>query len=51
MIVHKGTLIIKSVERKPRQGWNEAFAKMSKNKDDSLLLGENIDNEDFEWVW
>jgi len=24
---------------------------MSKNKDDSLLLGENIDNEDFEWVW
>ena len=51
MIVHNNALIIKSVERKPREGWDEAFAKMSKNKADSLLLGENIDSEDFEWVW
>ncbi|MDR2543275.1 MAG: AbrB/MazE/SpoVT family DNA-binding domain-containing protein [Treponema sp.] len=51
MTVHNDALIIKSVEKKPREGWNEVFAKMSKNKEDTLLLSENIDSEDFEWVW
>ena len=51
MIVHNDALIIKSVERKPREGWSEAFAKMSQNKEDKLLLSGNIDSEDFEWVW
>jgi len=51
MTVHNDSLIIKGVERKPRAGWNEAFAKMSKAKEDKLLLNENIDSEDFEWVW
>ena len=51
MITRNDTLIIKNVDKKPRKGWNEAFAKMSKNKADSLLLDENIDSEDFEWVW
>ena len=51
MTVHKNALLIKSVERKPRKGWNEAYAKMSKNKEDKLLMPENIDSEEFEWVW
>jgi len=51
MITHKNTLIIKNENKKPRESWNEAFAKMPKNKADSLLLDENIDSEDFEWVW
>ena len=50
MIVSNDSLIIKSVERKPREGWNEAFSQMSKDKEDKLLLG-NIDSNDFEWVW
>jgi antitoxin MazE len=50
MIVHNDSLIIKNVEKKPREGWNEAFSQMSKNKEDKLLL-ENIDSNDFEWVW
>ena len=51
MVIHKDELIIKSVEKKPRLGWNEAFAKMSESKADKLLLPENIDSETFEWVW
>jgi len=51
MVVHKDELRIKNVERKPRQGWNEAFAKMAEAKADKLLLPENIDSEAFEWVW
>jgi len=51
MIIHKDELVIKSVEKTPRQGWNEAFAKMSEAKADKLLLPENIDSETFEWVW
>ena len=51
MTVSNDSLIIKSVERKPREGWNEAFSQMSQNKDDELLLDDNIDSDDFEWVW
>ena len=51
MIAHNDVLLIKSVERKPRKGWDEAFAKMSKNKEDKLLMPENIDSEDSGWVW
>jgi len=51
LIVNKDKLIIKGVEKKPRQGWNEAFTKMSNDKADKLLLPEDIDNETFEWDW
>jgi antitoxin MazE len=51
LIINKDKLIVKAVEKKPRQGWSEAFAKMSLDKDASLLLPENIDNETFEWIW
>jgi len=51
IVIQKDELIIKSVEKKPRQGWNEAFAKMSEAKADKLLMPENIDSESFEWVW
>jgi antitoxin MazE len=51
LIVNKDKLIIKGVEKKPRQGWNEAFTKMSNDKADKLLIPDDIDNETFEWVW
>ena len=51
MVIHKDELIIKRMEKKPRQGWDEAFAKMSEAKADKLLMPENIDSESFEWVW
>ena len=51
MKVNNDSLIIKRVEKKPREDWNEAFAQMSKVKEDKLLFNENMDSEDFEWVW
>jgi len=51
MNISNDSLIIKKVEKKPREGWSEAFIKMSKNKDDKPVLNENVDSIDFEWVW
>jgi len=51
MVILKDELVIKSVEKKPRQGWDKAFARMSEAKSDKLLLPENIDSGTFEWVW
>ena len=51
LIINQDELVIKGVKKRPRQGWDEAFAKMSADKEDKLLLPENIDNENFEWVW
>ena len=51
MIVNDDELVIKSVAKKPRQGWSEAFARMSENKEDKLLLPQNIDKDVFEWIW
>jgi len=51
MILSNDSLVIKNVERKPREGWNEAFMQMSKQNEDKLILNGNIDSDDFEWVW
>jgi len=51
IVVYNDELIIKSAERNPRQGWSEAFAKMSETQEDKLLLPDNIDSAAFEWVW
>ena len=50
MIVHNDSLVIKNIERKPREGWAEAFSQMSKCKEDKLILPD-IGSNDFEWVW
>ena len=51
MIINDDELVIKNVVKKNRQGWSEAFAKMSEEKADVLLLPEDIDDNAFEWVW
>jgi hypothetical protein len=51
LTINEDALINTSVKKRPRQGWSEAFAKMSADKADKLLLPDNIDNETFEWVW
>jgi antitoxin MazE len=51
LIINKDELIVKGIQKKPRQGWSEAFAKMSADKEDELLLPENSDNKTFEWIW
>jgi len=51
LIINKDELIIKGIKKRPRQGWSEAFANKTSDKEDKLLLPENIDDENFEWVW
>ena len=51
LTINKDKLIIKGVKKKPRQGWNEAFAKGAEDKAEKLLIPENIDDKTFEWVW
>jgi antitoxin MazE len=51
LIINKDELIIKSVKKRPRQGWSESFTQMSADKGNKPLLPENIDKETFEWVW
>ena len=51
MTVNNESLIIKKAEKKPRKGWEEEFSRMSGNKEDKLILPENTDSENFEWVW
>ena len=51
MVVNDDTFVIKSVVKKTREGWSEAFARMSEKKEDILLLPEDIDDSTFEWVW
>mgnify|MGYP001945041602 FL=1 len=49
LILQKGQIIIKPID-KPRQGWNEAFAKMHSEGDDQLLMDEVFEDENFdEW--
>jgi antitoxin MazE len=51
LTINKDALIIKGVKKRPRQGWSEAFAKKTADKEDKLLIPDNINDETFEWVW
>lgn len=44
-------ILIKPINEKSRSGWKEAFEEMHENGDDELLIPENSDRENFEWVW
>lgn len=44
-------IVIKPVEKKMREGWNEAFKQMKKNKDDRLIIDDSIDLEMEHWKW
>ncbi|MBU1121077.1 MAG: AbrB/MazE/SpoVT family DNA-binding domain-containing protein [Candidatus Omnitrophica bacterium] len=37
--------------QKPRQEWKKAFEKMRENKDDQLIIDDNLDLETENWKW
>ena len=47
IILEEGQIIIKPIEI-PRQNWETAFEKMSKEGDDKMLLNDVFDDENFE---
>ncbi len=49
--VHDDELILRPVNRKPREHWAEAFIKMHKNGDDKLLINDLNEQDEFQWEW
>ena len=47
IILEEGQIIIKPIET-PRQNWETAFEKMSKESDDKMLLNDVFNDENFE---
>ena len=44
-------LLLKPVQKKPREGWAEAFKEMAKSGDDALLIDDSLDLDFEEWEW
>ena len=49
--VKDDSIIIKPVRDKPRKGWGEHFKKMKDEKDDRLVVNDQIDLEMEDWEW
>ena len=47
LILEKGFIILKP-KNTPRKGWDKAFKKMHKNKEDDLLIDDVFEDEIFE---
>jgi len=51
--IRSGKLVL-SCARRPREGWDEAFAAMAKRGDDRLIDGDQLDASSWdgeEWEW
>ena len=49
--VKGGMIILKPIQKKSRQGWEEAFRAMHDNGDDGLLVDDRLDLEIKDWQW
>ena len=47
LILEKGYIILKP-KQEPRKGWEKAFKKMHKNRDDKLIINDVFQDENFE---
>jgi len=48
--IAENTITIRAVEN-PRADWESGFQKMHKNKDDKLVIDEEIDINAGDWEW
>lgn len=44
-------IVLMPYQENPREGWENDFERMHKNKDDQLIMNDNIDLEMENWVW
>lgn len=44
-------LLLKPVQKKPREGWAEAFKDMAASGDDALLIDDGLDLDFEGWEW
>ena len=46
-----GSIVIKPVKEEPRKDWELDFKRMHENKDDQLIIDDNIDLDAENWEW
>jgi len=51
MHIYNGEIILKRLERMPREGWDAAFMEMHDSGDDELILPEQLEENSFNWDW
>ncbi|MDD5211986.1 MAG: AbrB/MazE/SpoVT family DNA-binding domain-containing protein [Sulfuricurvum sp.] len=44
-------LLLKPTQKKPREGWAEAFKQMAASGDDALLIDDSLDLDFEGWEW
>lgn len=49
--VEDGKIILEARKKTPRKGWEKAFKAMATNRDDALLIDDNIDVAMDDWEW
>lgn len=49
--VKGGGIVIKPVKEEPRKDWEDSFERMHENKDDQLLIDDNVDLDMESWEW
>ncbi|MDD2853508.1 MAG: AbrB/MazE/SpoVT family DNA-binding domain-containing protein [Desulfuromonadaceae bacterium] len=42
-------IVLRPVSRKPREGWDMAFAMLHERGEDRLILDDSLDLEEWEW--
>ena len=43
-------LVLKPLNKTPREGWEKSFTAMRQNKEDKLIMADEFDGA-FEWEW
>jgi antitoxin MazE len=51
MDIEDQQIVIRPARRKPRAGWAEAFARMGRRGDDSLLIDDKLGLDMEDWKW
>ena len=51
MEIKDDKIILKPVNKKPRQNWYQFFKQMYSNEDDNLLIDDSIDLDMDDWEW
>ena len=49
--IHDKEILLKPVNKKPRENWEKAFKDMHNNGDDKIIIDDLDAQADFQWEW
>ncbi len=49
--IHDKELLLRPVNKKPRENWGKAFKAMHDEGDDKIIIDELDEQVDFQWEW